>query len=253
MNRGELHVLDAGLPRAARGVFTTIRGGVSGDGHGRTNLSLRSDDEPRRTLANRDLLAAEVALASGRLAFAAQVHGSAVATVDLPLSREQLTAGVPGVDALVTTRANIGLVVLAADCMPVLLVDDEVGVAAAAHCGRQGLVAGVLTRTVEVMTARGADPARIVAAVGPCIGPCCYELPAALVATVDRLVPGVAASTSWQMPSIDLRAGADAVLAAAGVGQVRHLGGCTFEQPDLFYSYRRDGGADRHGGVVVLR
>lgn len=248
---GHLTLLDVDLGAGVRAAFSTRLGGVSGHGHSGTNLSLRSGDEPRRTLANRDLLAREVGLTDADLVFAQQVHGADVAVVGRSSRRARL-GGLRGVDALVTRSHAFGLVAFAADCMPVLLADPVAGVVAAAHSGRPGLVAGVLPATVASMTRQGARPDRIAAVVGPCIGGCCYELPAVLADSVAAVVPAARSTTTWGTPSIDLRSGADAVLAAAGVGRVGHVGGCTHEQPELFYSYRRDGTADRHGGIVVL-
>ncbi len=243
-----LQLLDTGL--AVPAVFTTLIGGVSGHGHGGTNLSLKSDDEPARTLTNRDLLAREVGLRDVDLAFAQQVHGPRVAVVAGQPSQHARTAGLQAVDALVTRTPGVGLVVLAADCMPVLFADLAAGVVGAAHSGRPGLALGVLQATVAAMRDLGATD--IAATVGPCIGGCCYELPEALADEVARVVPAARSTTTWGTPSIDLRSGADAVLADAGVSAVHHVGGCTYEQPDLLYSYRRDGTADRHGGIVRL-
>jgi YfiH family protein len=232
------------------GAFTTTRGGLGVDGEGEANLSVKTGGGPAHALGNRDLLARQVGLTSTALAFAEQVHGPAVAVVEQSGSEQQ--RGVRGVDALVTRTPGLGLVTLAADCMPVLLADVSAGVVAAAHAGRPGLLAGVLQATVAVMTEQGASAAGITAVVGPCIGGCCYELPAGMVEDLDAQLPGLRAVTGWGTPSVDLRAGADAVLAAVGVRDVRHVGGCTFEQPDLLYSFRRTGTADRHGGLVVL-
>lgn len=248
---GDLQLLPCDLGAGVRAVFSTRVGGVGGPGHGDTNLSLRSADEASRTLANRDLLARALSLTEPDLVFAEQVHGAEVALVEQADSRAG-RAGLPGVDALVTRQHGVGLVAFAADCMPVLLADPTAGVVAAAHSGRPGLVAGVLSATVAVMVGQGAAADAITAVVGPCIGGCCYELPEQLADAVAAVVPAARSTTTWGTPSIDLRSGADAVLAAAGVRDVRHLGACTREQPETFYSYRRDGTADRHGGLIVL-
>jgi YfiH family protein len=123
-------------------------------------------------------------------------------------------------------------------------------VVAAAHAGRRGLAAGVLTRTLAAMVELGADPGRVEAALGPAAGGCCYEVPAAMRDDVEAAVPGSAATTTWGTPALDLRAGAGQQLAALGVRDVRVVGGCTIEDPTL-YSFRRDRVTGRFAGVVV--
>jgi YfiH family protein len=233
-------VLDAGLPGGVRGLFTTRASGVGG--------GLVPHHRDRQT-ANRDLLAREAAVSE--LGWAGQVHGTAVAVVTDHRDSPARRGGIPEVDGLVTTVVDLGLVIVAADCMPVLFADVEAGVIGAAHAGRPGLVAGVLQATVATMIEQGADASRIVAVVGPSICGRCYELPTTMVAGLDERLPGLAASTSWGTPSIDLRAGARVALAEAGVTDVRHVGGCTYEQPERFFSYRRDGTTARHGGLIA--
>ncbi len=245
-----LGVLDAGLPAPAAGVFTTRTGGVSAPPWDGTNLGMHVDDEPRRVLTNRDLLAGQ--LGGVPLAFAQQVHGRDVAVVGLPLSDRQRTSGVGATDALVTATAGVGLVVLAADCLPVLLADPVAGVVGAVHAGRPGLARGVLQATLAAMAGLGADPARTSAVLGPAVCGACYELPEELADEVGRLVPGSRATTRRGTPSVDLSAGAEAVLRVAGLTDVTRRGGCTLEQPDRFFSYRRDGVTGRHAGVVRL-
>lgn len=244
---GALPLLPAELPAPAYGVFTTRAGGCSGPPWQALDLSLRVGDDPADVAANRALLAAATGLTPAALVFAEQVHGRGVAVVDGPSE-----AAHPGVDALVTATPGLGLVVLAADCLPVLLADPAAGVVAAAHAGRQGLAAGVLQATLAAMVELGATPAGTSAVLGPAACGGCYELPAALADEVGGQVPGSRATTRQGTASVDLTAGAAGVLAAAGVRTVRRLGGCTLEQPGLFYSYRRDGRTGRHAALVRL-
>ena len=185
------------------------------------------------------------ALALDALVFADQVHGTSVAVVQAP--RDEPVAGT---DALVTTTPGLGLVVMAADCLPVLLADPAAGVVAAAHAGRAGLAAGVLQRTVGAMHDLGAR--EISAVVGPAACGRCYELPDALAEEVGAAVPGSRSTTRAGTAAVDLTAGALRLLREAGV-QASAAGGCTIEQPERFFSYRRDGRTGRHAGVVWLR
>jgi YfiH family protein len=243
-----VELLDAGLPAPTRGVFTTRAGGVSAPPWSSLNLGMKVEDEWRRVHANRELL--RKAVGADQLVFARQVHGDGVAVVERADDRAR-NGGIADVDALVTTTPGLGLVALAADCLPVLLADVDAGVVAAAHAGRAGLLAGVLQRTVEQMAALGATPERTAAVVGPAAGACCYEVPASMAAEAEAALPGVRATTRQGTPSLDLRGGAERVLRQAGVVDVRSVGRCTIDD-DRFFSYRRDGRTGRHAGVVLL-
>lgn len=243
-------LLPAGLPAPARGGFTTRAGGVSVAPYGGLDLALHVGDDPVLVAHNRGLLATELGVAAGRLVHAEQVHGAGVATVAGP-GRGPDVDPLPGVDALVTATPGLALVVLAADCLPVLLADVDAGVVGAVHAGRQGLAAGVLQQALAAMTALGAVPGRTSVVLGPAVCGRCYEVPVELAEQVEQQVPGSRASTRQGTASIDLAAGAEAVLRAAGVAAVTRVGGCTLERAD-FYSYRRDGRTGRHAGVIVL-
>lgn len=172
-----------------------------------------------------------------------QVHGREVVVAEPGGPR-------PRADGVVTDRPDVVLLVRAADCVPVLLADPEVGVLGAAHAGRPGVAAGVVPATVAAMRDLGARD--VVAWVGPHVCGGCYEVPADLQAEVAAAVPATLATTTWGTPSLDIGAGVRAQLAAAGV-RVEDASRCTRESPDL-YSYRRDGrDSGRLAGVVRLR
>lgn len=245
-------VLEAGLPSPARGIFTTRPGGTSLPPYAATNLSLHTGDEWDRVHATRDLLARQLGLGSfAALVFGRQVHGNGVRYVDRASSRAS-DRGVRATDGLVTTTPGLALVVLGADCLPVLLVDPTARVIGAAHVGRQGLVLGVLLQVLAEMAERGAQPTRIHASIGPGICGACYELPEQLAHDVVAAAPGSGCRTLSGKPAVDLTAGARRQLREAGVGPITAVGGCTFEQPEHFFSYRRDGVTGRHAGVVWL-
>jgi YfiH family protein len=247
-----LELLAADLPAPAGGVFSTRTGGVSAAPYDALNLGLHVADEPLRVHANRALLAAGAALPEQDLVFAQQVHGAGVGVVDRSSPRAG-DGGVAAVDALVTREPGLGLVVLAADCLPVLLADSAAGVVGAVHAGRQGLVAGVLQAALLAMQQLGASPQTTSAVLGPAACGGCYEVPPELADAVAAVVPGSRSTTARGTCSVDLTAGATAVLVDAGLTDVRAVGGCTLEQPERFFSYRRDGRTGRHAGVAWLR
>ncbi|MFC8171536.1 peptidoglycan editing factor PgeF [Streptomyces sp. NPDC057242] len=227
--------------------FTDRWGGVSAVPHEELNLGGAVGDDPGAVLANRALAAGALGLDPALVVWMNQVHGADVAEVDGPWGE----AEIPSVDALVTTRRGLALAVLTADCVPVLLADPVAGVAAAAHAGRPGMVAGVVPAAVKAMTGLGADPARIVARTGPSVCGRCYEVPEAMRDEVAAVEPAAAAQTSWGTPAVDVAAGVRAQLERLGVRDVEDAGTCTLESRD-HYSYRRDRTTGRLAGYVWL-
>jgi YfiH family protein len=236
-------VLDAGLPAPARGAFTTRQGGFSRPPWDSLNLAVHVGDAFATVQRNRAHLTGQLALDG--LAFGKQVHGTGVRVVR-GLSKKT-SRGLDDTDALVTSVPGLALVTMGADCLPVLLAGD--GVVGAAHVGRGGLVKGVLAEVVRVMRAEGAT--ELTAVIGPGICGACYEVPPSMAGEVEKAVPGTRCETRAGTTGLDLTAGATAQLAALGVASTA-VGGCTVEQPELFFSYRRDGVTGRHGGVVWL-
>jgi len=213
------------------------------------NLGLRVGDDPTAVAANRADLAGR--LATGSVRFPEQVHGAGVQIVTGDRVAPENPGDAPGVDALVTATPGIALGVLVADCLPVLLVDPAAQVVGAAHAGRRGLVAGVLTATVAAMRGLGAEPAGVTAVIGPAVCGRCYEVPAELQEAVDAAMPGAAATTRSGTAALDLPGGARSILAGIGIGEIRTVEHCTIED-ERFYSYRRDGRTGRFAGVVML-
>ncbi|MCY4727476.1 polyphenol oxidase family protein [Nocardioides sp. STR2] len=171
-----------------------------------------------------------------------QVHGAGVDVVDAGGEEP------PTCDAMVTATPRVALLARAADCVPVLLADPATGWIAAVHCGRPGLVAGVVPAAVARIRASGGDPT--VAWVGPHVCGACYEVPSDLQHQVAGIVPESRSTTSWGTPALDLGAGVRAQLAAAGIDDVRAVDTCTREDGS-WPSYRRDhDAATRFAGVV---
>lgn len=211
------------------------------------NLSLLVGDTAQTPQARNAALAL-VGAGVDDAVFMQQVHGGSVARVtatDRGRGARTAASAVPGVDGLVTVDTGVALAVLAADCVPLVLVDPGAGVAAV-HAGRGGVVAGVVGAAVQELAPQ--DPARIVALVGPAIGGCCYEVEAAMAAEVAAQVPAAAATTTWGTPSLDLPAAVLAQLHASGVGRVQRVGGCTRCSGDTWFSHRATTAGDRPAG-----
>jgi YfiH family protein len=201
-------------------LFTTRRGGVSEGPYASLNLGLWTDDDAGRVRDNRERLRA--AVGAERLAQGRQVHGTRV-VVDADSIEEA--------DGQVTTAPGVAAMVVVADCLPVALAGRErVGMV---HAGWRGLAAGVLEAGAE---ATGA----VAAAIGPGIGPCCYE-----VGDDVRAVFGTSERT------LDLKAIARARLEAAGVRDIHDCGLCTSCDAERFFSHRRDRGVTgRQAGLA---
>ncbi|WP_079036672.1 peptidoglycan editing factor PgeF [Streptomyces silaceus] len=228
--------------------FTDRWGGVSAVPYEELNLGGAVGDDPEAVRTNRTLAATSLGIDPARVVWMNQVHGRDVAVVDGPWGSD---ADIPSVDAVVTARRGLALAVLTADCTPVLLADPVAKVAAAAHAGRPGMVAGVVPAAVEAMVALGADPARIVARTGPAVCGRCYEVPEAMRADVAAVEPTAHAETSWGTPAVDVTAGVHAQLDRLRVRDREQSPVCTLESGDHF-SYRRDRTTGRLAGYVWL-
>lgn len=228
--------------------FTDRWGGVSAVPYEELNLGGAVGDDPGAVRANRARAAATLGLDAADVVWMNQVHGDDVAVVDGPWDP---AADIPSVDALVTARRGLALAVLTADCTPVLLADPVAGIAAAAHAGRPGMVAGVVPAAVRTMVELGADPARITARTGPAVCGRCYEVPEAMRAEVSAVEPAAYAETSWGTPALDVSAGVHAQLERLGVRDRERSSVCTRESDDHF-SYRRDRTTGRLAGYVWL-
>jgi YfiH family protein len=210
--------------------FSTRRGGVSEGPYESLNLGILTDDVRARVERNRELLADAAGVEMASIAMGWQVHGTDVKEWDAPPNGE-----LDKVDGHLTGRDDLALLVLVADCLPVALAGREQ--VAMVHCGWRGLGGGILANAV----ARFDEPPT--AAVGPGIGPCCYEVGDEVRERFDvRFADG---------RMLDLRAIADERLRAAGVERVEHVDLCTSCREDLFFSHRRDDGVTgRQGGLV---
>lgn len=197
-------------------------------------------------------------LAPARIRYARQVHGDACLDADAPGM-----GGLVGVgDALFTRRRGEPLAIFTADCVPLIVVDPERPVLGMAHAGWRGTVRGIAGRLVAALVEQaGARADRLRAAIGPSIGPCCYEVDEPVIGPLRAAFP--AAWDRWAVPGaagrpgrwwLDLWAANADQLAAAGVppGAIASPRLCTGCRQDLFFSYRKEGLAGRLATLAVL-
>lgn len=150
----------------------------------------------------------------------------------------------PEADIAVTDDPSLALSVRAADCVPILLADRRTGAVAAVHAGWKGTAAGAAIVAVQSLTSRyGTHPGDVIAAVGPSIGPCCYEVGTDLASHFSSHPQASNWFTRQAKPHLDLWRATREQLARAGVPpqQIHVCALCTFDHPALFHSYRRDG------------
>lgn len=227
--------------------FTTRYGGISRGDHSTCNLGWGTGDRAGDVSGNRRIVCAALGLDPARVSCGTQVHGVDIRTVDddrdPPFDRT--LTGWPEGDGLLSRRPRRGLVVLAADCLPVLLWRRDAPRVAALHCGWRGVVGGLVGRAI---TALGA-PAATGIAVGAGIGPCCFEVASDVR---DRFVASFGEAVTHGR-HVDLAAAVtvDAERAGVPAASVHRLGGCTVCEPERWFSYRRDGAhTGRQAGVI---
>lgn len=178
----------------------------------------------------------------GPVANLKQVHGTGVVLVEQELTQVVSTLGEG--DALVTKRSGVVLTISTADCVPLLFFDPQRRVIGAAHAGWRGTVKGIATRVVEVLAEQfGSVPAQLRVAIGPCIGPCCYEVGKEVLDQLSHTLPdGIVTRHSADRGTLDLAALNMYQLRSAGLlpSAIRIGSLCTACHPERFFSYRRE-------------
>lgn len=246
-----------------RKVFTDRNGGISTGAYASFNLGDHVGDDPAAVAHNRQRLADVLGLDVGRLVFMEQIHSPNVTEVTadhLASSAPSVDAASPAspvieaTDALITTLRGTALIVLTADCVPVLLSDEDAGVIAAVHAGRMGARNGILRRTIARMEDLGAVPSNIHALLGAAASGENYEVPQSMAADVEAKLPGSATTTNKGTHGLDIRAGLTRQLLSLGVRSIDADPRCTIdpEHADRFFSYRREGTTGRQAGVVWM-
>ncbi len=237
---GGVRWLKARLP-GATAAFSTRVGGVSRPPFDGLNLGVFTDDERGAVVENRGRLSAALGFPPERVAIGRQVHGAEIASHPGPQAPSPFAepgSPIPEVDGHVSNEPGLALLVFVADCVPVALAGP--GGVAMLHCGWRGLATSGLV--ASAVAAIGATDA----AIGPSIGPCCYEVGDEVLDAFAGLGEGVVAGRMLDLPGIARR-----LLLEAGVERVETAGLCTSCEPGLFFSHRRDAGrTGRQAGLV---
>ena len=244
-----------------RHAFTTRLGGVSTGALASLNLGTKRGDDPAAVRENYRLLGEATGIDTAHMAFTRQVHGAEVRTVTHRDAHTLFTDVPYEADGLVTSERGLALICFTADCVPVLLCDAVHGVIAAVHCGWRSSVADILGCAVEKMGALGAEPTAITAAIGPAIGPCCFEVGGEVVEAAQTLLGGPCPAL-WRAE--EGKAG-KYLLDLKGVNRLRLLqlglreeniavsGACTMCSSETFWSHRKtQGRRGTQGALIVL-
>jgi hypothetical protein len=244
--------------------MSTRRGGLSRGSWAELNCGLHVDDLPEHVLQNRKILARAAGFPFAAWTCAEQVHGSEVAVVteaDKGAGKDSLQTAIQGKDALVTNEAGIFLTALFADCVPLYFFDPHERVVGLAHAGWRGTVREIAGRMIAVMNSRfGCQPGNILAAIGPSIGGCCYEVDERVIREVGKLFPGHAEAGRETPPGVtrkengrfllDLKEINRQIMIKAGIlpTHIEVSKWCTGCHPELFFSHRKQNG--RTGRMV---
>jgi YfiH family protein len=238
-------ILAARLLGDHRHGFTTREGGTSRGAFATLNLSATVGDDPAHVRENWDRLRAATGLDFARVR---QVHGCRV------VEAEAGTEPVEEADAVATASPGVAACVSVADCVPVLLADPRSGAVAAVHAGWRGTIGGAAAAGVKALVDRhGARPGDLLAAIGPGIGPCCFEVSRDLAVRFRDEVGPATATPRDHGSRVDLWRANELLLRRAGVARrrIETLGRCTSCEDGKFFSHRRDRGiTGRHVAFI---
>lgn len=225
--------------------FFTRQGGVSGGEHASLNFAASTGDDPSNVAANLERAAARLGIPASRIFYLSQVHGVATAVVDEGDDRERvLHQEGDAVAARGGQRLACGA--RSADCGTILLGDRASGAVCAVHAGWKGTARGVVEAAVLALRQVAGGEPRLVAAIGPHIEACCFEVGAevaAELAAASEAGAAVVRPGPRGKPHVDLRAILRAQLRSAGLAgdAIDDVRGCTVCDPERFFSYRRQG------------
>lgn len=236
----------AGVPGIRHG-FTTRMGGVSYGAFESFNISISVGDDPESVNENRRRLASTFHIQPSEIRLHTQIHGNSVAILPTGDSENTLRA-----DAFVTETPGVPAIVGVADCVPILIAAEDGSAIAAIHAGWRGAVAGIMFETIDLMkSACGIDASTLLAAVGPAIGRCCFEVGE----EVSARFPVECVDNGRTKPHVDLPRYVFQQLIHAGVREQRIDCSdiCTMCRQDSCFSHRGSGGRTGRMAALIIR
>ena len=238
--------------------FSTRHGGVSSGDLSSLNLGIHRGDLRENVLENYRILGEAVGFRPEQTVFTHQTHTNIVVRVGAKDRTHGLYSEVTEErDGLITNEPGVALTIFSADCTPILLYDPVRKAVGAAHAGWRGTASGIAARAVEAMTREfGSDPAELRAAIGPCIGPCCFEthrdVPDAMRDAYGEAAEPAIRSAGADKYYVNLKMLNQLCLARAGVRQIDVCADCTACQPGRFWSHRRVGNARGSLAAIIM-
>ena len=230
------------LPGVRHG-FSTRRGGCSVGPWRSMNVSMNESDATAAVVENRRLLARHAGFALESLVGLSQVHGRQVLRVDslgtMPSERER------HFDASISNQPGVVLAIQTADCVPILVASTKPRAVGAIHAGWRGTLEDVTGAAIKSLSDTfGCRPAELVAAIGPCIHACCYQVDTAVFEQFRKRFGARVVSGECAVLRVDLVSANRMLLEAAGIppAQIEVIDMCTSCREDLFFSHRRDRG-----------
>lgn len=233
--------------------FTTRHKGVSNPPYNSNNIAFHVGDSEKDVLLNHAALAKTIGYNLNTLVHMRQIHSDKVVIVDKTFTFDNP----PECDALITNIANKPLMVMTADCTPLLLYDPRQNVIAAIHAGRAGAFKNIVTKSIRKMQEHfHSRPSDILAVLGPSIGVCCYEINETINNEAHGLGLGYAIQKRQEKFYLDVNRILKAQLEASGVSgeHIEALNRCSACENNTFFSYRADGQqTGRMAGIIFIR
>jgi polyphenol oxidase len=244
--------------------ISTRLGGYSLPPYTSFNLAFHVGDKPEIVLNNRELLAASLNIPLSNFVAAQQVHQANIAVITKTMRGKgsfDFDSAIPASDAMITDISNICLMILTADCVPIMLFDPKRKVIGIAHAGWKGTVNFIAPKTVQAMQDNfDCSPSDIIAGIGPSIGPCCYEVGADVMIAFERMMPDkldlILEKKSSGKEHLNLWAANTIQLHQSGIPEknIEIAGICTRCHAERFYSVRKDGiHTGRFGSGIMLK
>jgi YfiH family protein len=258
---GRIQYIDVEFPGSSCSVqgFTTRHEGVSRPPYNSLNLGMNTQDQQANVEGNRSLLARAFGVSQEALVTPRQVHGSDILVINEPNEDFSHFLSVEG-DAVITNQPNVMIGVCVADCTPIIICDPENRVIAVVHAGWKGTASKLAAKVVTGMQSEfGSVPARLYAAIGPCIQKCCYEVDEPVREAFQQggiLWDACAEQTSPGTWHLDLAAANREMLLLAGVpaDAIQVSDQCVCCHSEQYFSYRRDkDDSGRQMGFIMLK
>ena len=236
--------------------FTTRLGGVSTGVLSSLNLGNHRGDTPETVAENYRRLGQAIGFSPEQLVLTRQIHSDIVRQVGRKDAAGLDHRMYPECDGLITNEPGVGLVVFSADCTPILLHDPVTGAVGAVHAGWRGTASGIAGKAVEAMvSAFGARPGDIRAAIGPNIAQCCFETDADVPEAMEKALGDTAGKYIRKADRkyyVNLKGLNEAVLRRAGVEFIEISEECTACQPEKYWSHRVTRGERGAQGAVII-